>query len=274
MTGILLLLLLSAQSPADAMKAFEEGNAAYAKQENEAALGAFDRAIALDPKNPDFHHARCRTLARLQRHADGVGSCTTALTLRPDHPATLIDRGHFYINMRRVDLALADLMRVHETKREEYGLFYHLALAHYLNGDFARAADAYEGCVRSAPTPDNRTACQAWQYLALIRANRVAEAGKLLDSFTPDPKQTPSAYIDRLLLFKGVKTEEEVARTMEKDPVQRATVGYSVGVWHLLNGREQKAREYFEKALAPPAQQSAFGAVASHYELKRMKPER
>lgn len=32
-----------------------------------------------------------------------------------------------------------------------------------------------------------------------------------------------------------------------------------------------RAREYFEKATTPPAQQSGFGSVASYYELQRMK---
>lgn len=276
MTLMLFVLLLQtaaaqATSPSAAMLAYTEGQAAYEKQENAKALEAFDRAIALDAKNADFHHARCRTLARLQRHEEGIASCTKALDLRPGSAPILIDRGHYYINVRRLDVALADLTRVAATTLEDYGLYYHLALAHYIKGDFAKAADAYVGCVRNAPDADNRTSCQAWQYLALVRAGRAAEAKALLDGFTPDAAAKPNAYTDRLLLFKGLKTEEEVGAAMAKDPLQQATVGYSVGVWHLLNGREQKAREYFEKAIAPPAQLTGFGAVASYFELQRMK---
>ena len=276
MTVVLIgFLLLQAPtpptSPPAAMQSYAEGQAAYEKQENAAALAAFDRAIALDAKNADFHHARCRTLARLQRHAEGIESCSTALQLRPESAPILIDRGHYYINVRKLDPALADLTRVAATKLEDYGLYYHLALALYMKGEFARAADAYVGCVRNAPNAENRMSCQAWQYLALVRAGRRDEAKALLDGFTPVPAATASAYGDRLLLFKGVKTEEEVASAMAKDGLQQATVGYGIGVWHLLNGRPQKAREYFEKALAPPAQLTGFGAVASYFELERMK---
>jgi tetratricopeptide (TPR) repeat protein len=276
MTIICLLALLmqvpaQAGSSAEALKAYEEGKAAYEKQENDKALAAYDRAIALDGKNADFHRARGQALARLQRHKEAVDSCSKALELRADDAAALIDRGHYYINLKQLDLALADLNRVEAMKKDDYGLFYHLALARYLTGDFAKAAETYDGCIRTAQTPDNRTSCQAWQFLALTRAGRKADARKLLDGFAPDPNQAPSAYIDRLLLFKGVKTEEEVAKTMEKDAIQLPTVAYSIGIWHLLNGREPKAREYFEKAITPPAQQSAFGAVASSVELGRMK---
>ena len=58
---------------------------------------------------------------------------------------------------------------------------------------------------------------------------------------------------------------------MEKDNLQLPTVAYGLGVWHLANGREARAREYFQKASSPPAQQSAFGSVAAYYELQRMK---
>lgn len=273
MLVVALLLQVPAQvpSPPAAMQAYSDGQAAFAKQDNAAALAAFDKAIALDAKNADFHHARCRTLARLQRHGEAIESCSTALQLRPDSAPVLIDRGHYYINLRKLDPALADLSRVEATKLEDYGLYYHLALALYMKGEFAKAADAYVGCVRTAPNAENRTSCQAWQYLALVRAGRRDEARALLDGFAPDPAAAANAYTDRLLLFKGVKTEQEVASAMAKDPLQQATVGYSVGVWHLLNGREQQARGYFEKALAPPAQPTGFGAVASYFELARMK---
>ena len=268
-----LMLQAAAQAPAasPAMQAYAEGLALYEKADNAKALEAFDRAISLDPNNADFHHYRCRTLARVQRHEEGIQSCSKALELRPDSAPILIDRGHYYINLRKLDPALADLTRVQATKAEDYGLYYHLALALYMKGEYAKAADAYVGCVRNAPNAESRTSCQAWQYLALARAGRRDEAKALLDGFTPDPTAKPNAYIDRLLLFKGAKTEQEVAAEMAKDPLQQATVGYSVGIWHLLNGREQKAREYFEKAIAPPAQLTGFGAVASYFELQRMK---
>ena len=58
---------------------------------------------------------------------------------------------------------------------------------------------------------------------------------------------------------------------MTVDNLQLPTVAYGLGLWHLANGREARAREYFEKAAMPPAQQSAFGSVAAYYELQRMK---
>lgn len=255
----------------DARKAFEEGNALFEKASLAEALAAFDRAIALDAQQADFHHGRCRTLARLQRQEEGITSCTRALELRPDFAAARLDRGHYYINARKLDLAFPDLLRARDLKADRYGVAYHLALAHYLRGEFTEAAAEYEHCVANAKTLDNTIACSAWQHVTLRRAGRPEEAAKVLERATPGLALTGNtAYLDRLLLFKGVKTEDEVASTMEKDAVQLATVGYAVGVWHLVNGREARAREYFRKATSPPAQLSAFGSVAAYYELQRL----
>jgi tetratricopeptide (TPR) repeat protein len=273
---VLALILAVPQGAHDtagaAKKAFEEGNAFFEKTENDKALAAFDRAIALDATQPEFHLARCRTLARLQRHPDAIASCTEAIRLRPAYAAALLDRGHFQINTRHADRALPDLTRARELNADPHGVAYHLALAHYMLGDYQKAASEYETCIATAKTPENTFSCSAWQYAALIRAGRKDDAAKVLERATPGVKlQGSEAYLDRLLLFKGVKTEEEVAQRMTVDNLQLPTVAYGIGLWHLVNGRDARAREYFEKAVAPPAQQTAFGSVAAYYELERMK---
>jgi tetratricopeptide (TPR) repeat protein len=275
LTLILSVLTISADrqdAAADARSAFQQANAFFEKTENDKALAAYDKAIALDPKQPEYHVGRCRTLARLMRHNEAIDSCTDALKLDPNNAPALLERGHFLINVRQADKALPDLLQARKFGADPYGVAYHLSLAYYVTGDFKRAAEEYDQCYPTAKTDDNRVGCMAWQYVALLRAGRKADADKILERITPDTKiQSSAAYLDRLLLFKGVKTEEEVAQAMQKDNLQLPTVAYGLGVWHLVNGRQARAREYFEKATTPPAQQSGFGSVASYYELQRLK---
>ena len=61
----------------------------------------------------------------------------------------------------------------------------------------------------------------------------------------------PGNYLDRILLIKGTRTEAQVAATMSAEgALSEATVGYNIGLWHLLNGRKDKAREYFTRVVA------------------------
>jgi Flp pilus assembly protein TadD len=255
----------------DAGKAFEEATALYAKREDEKALAAFDRAIALDAKRADFYVGRGRTLARLRRFDEALAAYGEAIRLAPDGWEGYRYRGHAYINTRKIDLAIADLTRAEALKKDDWNVYYHLALARYLNGDFAEAAAAYQACYRLSKTDDEKVAASAWLYPALRRAGRDADAKAVLDRITPrlDVKEN-AAYLDRLLLFKGVKSEEEVAAAMAANPLNLPTVGYGIGLWHLLNNRPDRAREYFRKATSGDYW-PAFGHVASEIELKRMK---
>lgn len=277
---VLLTLVLSVltvptvrQDPAaDARTVFQQANALFEKTENEKALAAYDRAIALDPKQPEYYVGRCRTLARLMRHKEAIDACTQALKIDPNNAQAFLERGHFLINVRQAEKALPDLLQARKLGADAYGVAYHLSLAYYVTGEFKRAAEEYEQCYPNAKTDDNRVACLAWQYVALLRAGRGTDADKLLERVTPVMKvESSAAYLDRLLLFKGLKQEADLVQTMQKTNLGLPTVAYGIGVWHLVNGRPDRAREYFEKATTPPAQQSGFGSVASYYELQRMK---
>ena len=267
---LIFALQAPAQAPQAAEKAraaFETANAHYAKGENPEALAAYDEAITLDPSGSACHLGRARTLARLRRFDEAFAAYGEALRLAPDDAEILRDRGHSYLNVRRFDLALADLTKAESLKKDDFGIYYHLALGYYLTGRFAQAAAAYDGCLRTAASDDDRVACYAWQYPSLRRAGRDAEARAVLDRITPklDVKEN-TAYLDRLLLFKGVRTEAEVAAEMGASPLDRSTVGYGVGLWHLLNGRTGQARTYFEQA-ASGDYWPAFGYIAAEVEL-------
>jgi len=271
-----LALALTIQAPG--AQAVEEARQAYAlamahfdKNENPEALAAFDRAIALDPTHADSFVGRGRTLARLRRYDEAFDAYGRAVSLDPADPMILRYRGHNYINVRKIDLALADLEKAEAMKKDDFGIYYHLALAYYLKGEFSKAADAYAGCVRVSTSDDDRVACYAWQYPSLVRAGRTAEAKAVLDRITPELAATENAaYLDRLLLFKGVRTEEDVAAQMSASPLNLSTVGYGLGLWHLLNDRPEKAREYFEKA-STGDYWPAFGYVAAEVELSRLR---
>ena len=149
-------------------------------------------------------------------------------------------------------------------------LWYHLGLAYYLQGDFARALHAYrEGMKVSTVNDDMLVATSDWLYMTLRRLKRDADARQVLEPIKERMDVIENtAYHQRLLMYKGLRSPESVLNLNTADDTQIATQGYGVGNWYLVNGDRQKAREIFEKVIAGRAW-PAFGFIAAEADLKR-----
>jgi tetratricopeptide (TPR) repeat protein len=269
---ILATIVQASGQPTEAQQAFAQGNDYLKQQQYDKALESFEHAIALEPTNADFPLGKCRALAAATKHEEAIPACTESLRLRPDNAEALRDRGHYYLNLGQVEPALTDLRRAAQITKTDRGVYYHLGVAYYLKGNFARSSDAFQSCLDNSTATD-RIECMAWLYPSLVRAGRKQAAASLLEKVQPDPNVTghPAWYLDRLLLFKGSKSESEVAANLDKEgALSVSSIGYSLGLWHLLNGRTQQAREYFEKSVATNFT-PAWGYRCSEAELQRMK---
>ncbi|MGH9788422.1 MAG: hypothetical protein ACRD4U_06955, partial [Candidatus Acidiferrales bacterium] len=76
-----------------------------------------------------------------------------------------------------------------------------------------------------------------------------------------------TAYHKLLLLHKGELAPEDILAEAKTD-LDRATLGYGVGAYYLLNGRRDKARALFDEVVAGPLW-PAFGHLAAEAELTR-----
>jgi tetratricopeptide (TPR) repeat protein len=255
-----------------ARQAVTEAAEALDHKDNAKALASADHAIALAPGDQYAHLLRCRSLAGLRRHEEAVAACSESLRLKPNGAEALRDRGHYYLNLGRIELGLADLQRAESMTKDDRGVYYHLGMAHYLRGDFAAAATAYEGCQRNSSDEGARTECQAWLYPSLVRAGREAQARDLLRGITSTSLPGhPGNYLDRLLLFSGARTEAQVAATMSAEgALSETTVGYTLGLWHLLQGRSERARPYFQRVL-DTGYTTSWGYRAAASEMQRLR---
>ncbi len=229
-----------------------------------------------------------RRTAYLGRYRQAAEIYSRALELYPDSPYLLRHRGHRYISLRRFADAVSDLQRAADltrSKRDEIepdgapnalniptstlqtNIFYHLGLAHYLQGHFEEALRAYGECLKRSKNDDMLVATSHWLYMTLRRLQRPEEAEKVLERIRPDMRIIENtAYFDLLLMYKGLKKSEDLWSPGALEDLQSATVGYGVGNWHLYNGRAEQARSIFEKILEQPGWAS-FGYIASEAEL-------
>jgi tetratricopeptide (TPR) repeat protein len=258
----------------------------YAQSDDKGEIAKARERLASDPNNVELIIALGRAQASVWRYNDAIETYTRGLKIAPENAMLYRHRGHRYISIRQFDKAVTDLKRASELKRDDFDIWYHLGLAYYLKGEFAKAAGAYELCYEVAEK--NRAAVEAnkegrddsliavsdWLYMTYRRMKKAAEAARILDRITPQMlvKENKS-YYDRLLFYKGLKKEEELINVEKATDLEIATVGYGVGNWRLYNGNRAKAEEYFRKIVSGKYW-PAFGFIAAEAELARNRRAR
>ncbi len=147
---------------------------------------------------------------------------------------------------------------------------FHLALAHYLRGDFAAAAAEWERCLGVSVNPDLQVATRYWYYLTLSRLGRAVEAQALLREI-PEAEEVieNDSYRRLLLLFRGDVTPEFAAGGEEPGSLGGTTTAYGIGAWHRIQGSEDEAMRIFQTILSAPEQWPAFGYIAAEAEVAR-----
>ena len=253
------------------------------------AKAAFDRT----PTNVDSIVWFGRRLAYLGRIREAIEVYSRGIALHPDNPWLYRHRGHRYISVRELDRAAADLERataLTQGKPDQVepdgqpnaqntpigtlqsNIAYHLALAYYLKGDYARALPVYRKELAEARNDDRRVSTAHWLYMSLRRLGRDAEAAQVLVPFTRQMNVIENETYHRLmLLYKGelpVDSVLSVGPTGEMS-VTDATGAYGVGNWHLYNGRRAEAERVFRRILAG-GQWGAFGYIAAETEIARL----
>ncbi|MBT8486775.1 MAG: hypothetical protein HKO59_15690 [Phycisphaerales bacterium] len=258
-----------------------------------------DAAIAAVDANPSDEDALIwwgRRTAYLGHYREAVRIFTAGLRQHPGSVRLLRHRGHRWITLRRFAEAEADLAAAAAAGRDQpdavepdglpnrrgiptsttkSNVFYHLGLARYLQGDFDGAADAYARGQAFATNPDMACAMSYWQFLALWRAGRDAEAAAVLVPFHAGVEVIENTtYRDLLLLFKGVV--DPAGLTPDADnpvgvAIDDATGAYGRAMWHWREGREDQAFTLLARIVEGPAW-PAFGFIAAEVELARRGP--
>ena len=281
-TSLLGRPLYAAEQPAE-IRAKNEANLAAAKADYEKNPASADAAIWVG-----------RRTAYLGRFREAIDVYSAAIAKHPSEPRLLRHRGHRYISVREFDKAIADLSKAASlvanrpdevepdgqpnsrgipTSTLKTNIYYHLGLAHYLKGDFAKAADAYRLCMEHSKNADMQVATAHWQYMTLRRLNRTAEAAKVLEPINASMEVFENgSYHKLLLMYKGEVTPDTLMEAVKKGGLDGATIGYGVANWHLYNGRKEPAREILQQIVdANAAQWASFGYLAAEAELAQLR---
>ena len=252
------------------------------------ARAAWERA----PSDADSIIWLGRRLAYLGRVREAIDVYSRGLALHPDNPWLYRHRGHRYLTLRQLEPAIADFERAQRLvagRPDEVepdgqpnalnrpigtlhsSIAYHLGLAYYLGGDFARAVPVYRRELEAAQNDDRRVSVAHWLYMSLRRQGRNADAAAVLSSIRSRMDVIENETYHRLLLmYKGeLPADSVLAMTPSGEmSVTDATAAYGMGNWHFYNGRRAEAESVFRRILAG-GQWGAFGYIAAEAELAR-----
>ena len=264
--------------------------AAERRRSLEADLAVARAAYEAAPDDADAIIWLGRRLAYLGRYVEAVETFSEGVRKHPEDARMYRHRGHRHITLRHLDAAIHDLDRAAHLTRgrpdevepdgapNPYGIprstlqsniWYHLALAHYLGGDFEAALPAWREALEVSTNDDMWAATADWLYMTLRRLGRDAEATALLEPVHREMEILEShAYHRRLLMYRGEVAPDDLLDFGGDDPVQVATQGYGVANWYLYNGDVQRAHEVFHRILETP-NWAAFGYIAAEAELAR-----
>ena len=216
-------------------------------------------------------------------YARAVALYTEALRRWPDEPWLLRHRGHRYLSLRQYPAAVADLQRAYDLTRGKPDLVeqdgqpnasgiptstlqsnirYHLALGHFLTGEFRRAAELWGEDAAQAANLDQRAAATYWQVLALGRAGELAAARRLLGEVRADWPIIENGSYHRLLLWMKGELPEAELRAGMTTPLERQTIGNGIAQWKFATGDLAGAAAARDEVLGGGAAAS-FGVLAA-----------
>ncbi len=234
-----------------------------------------------------------RRLAYLGRLRESIDVYTRAATLYPDNPWIYRHRGHRYISVREFDKAIRDLERAAKLVEGKPDIVepdgqpnaanqpigslhsninYHLALAYYLNGEYAKALPVYRRELADARNDDRRVSIAHWLYMALRRLGRDSEAAQVAAGFTREMHVVENGtYHQLMLMYRGLVSSDSVLTIGPNGQmsVTDATAAYGLANWHWYNGRQALAEQTWRRILAG-GQWGAFGYIAAESELARL----
>lgn len=148
-------------------------------------------------------------------------------------------------------------------------VWYHLGVAQYLDGDLEGCLPSFRNAERSSRHQEGTVASQDWQYMALRRLGRTAEAQEVLDRFRAidlERDEHMVGYEGRMRLYTGQITTDELWAMCDGSDLKTVTQGYGLGNWHYYNGELDKAREVFDGVLRTGVTHAfAYLAVKAEY---------
>ena len=108
------------------------------------ALTSSQKALQIDPKDPNSHNSHGLILSKLNRTEEAELSCRKAIELKPDFPEAYNNLGIALFRLNKMDEAEANYRKAIELKQDFANAHYNLGLVLSLEDKFEESIKSYE----------------------------------------------------------------------------------------------------------------------------------
>jgi tetratricopeptide (TPR) repeat protein len=262
-------VLLSSVATSQSLQYRSPDGVDYRAQADTGPVARAEAALGADPRNVDRIIALGVAQSGARQFREAIATFTKGLEVAPGHPMLLRWRGHRYLSVREFDKAYADLIRGLIADSTNYGILYHLGIVNFVRGDFLLASELFAKAQPRAPNAGELAGSTDWLWMSLMRAGRANDARAML-ARRPDSLKVDNAYTQRLRLYRGEITADQVFTPADTADVQMSTLAYGVGNWHLVRGDTATARTWFDRSVKAGGW-PGFGFIVSEVELRRLR---
>lgn len=244
---------------------------AFAKGQNDQALKALEKAIALDAKNAQARLFRAAVYDRLKRYADGVADLNQLIEQDPKEAQAYDFRGSLQFKLGRFKESLADFDKVIELKPRDGPGHWRRGITCYYAGAFDEGRKQFEG-YEKVDTNDVENA--AWHFLCVARKDGVEKARAQLLKIGKDARVP---MMDVYALYGGKAKPEDVLAAAQagKPPAEQLgpRLFYAhlyLGLYYEVMNDKKKAAEHMALAAEKYKIKHYMGDVAQvHLDLLR-----
>lgn len=215
---------LAAERPDDFETWNNLGNARLELGDRDGAVGALDRARALNPDSSEVHVNIARTLAAAERHEEACLMMERAALLAPKDPAPLLELGRMLTAIDHPERGLMALGAAAKLDQRDPHIFTAMGLAFSDLLDMQKAEQAFRFALRAGP---GSGANYLDLGILLEKANRVAELDTLIAQAERAGAKGPELdYLHALSRNRRGETEQalELVRPLQSRAIHPAAV--------------------------------------------------
>ncbi|MEP6763986.1 MAG: hypothetical protein ABJB66_06730 [Gemmatimonadaceae bacterium] len=251
-------------------------------------------SLRINPSSADALVWYGRRLGYLGRYREAIDTFAAGIKLYPSDPRFYRHRGQRYLTIRRPALAIQDFQKAAMLMRDKadeiepdgapnarntplttlhFNVWYHLAVALYVRGDYGNTLMALDSASHVSVNADTRVATTYWRYLTLRQQAKNAEAANLLSIVSENLDVIENAsYLKALQMFAGQGTADALVPKGAAIALNAsdAVTAYAASMSYFFAGQRTLARDVWKRMMGTDAWPS-FGVLAAEAELERAR---